>query len=95
MLGVVDETRIVVGCITQTQDGRYSLEDLSASLPLDLSAAQVGHGFITGAAKRMLEPSNEASPYFMPSKPEDSRPGDWRLVWWLGPAMWCEVRLTL
>ena len=50
MLGVVDETRIVVGCITQTQDGRYSLEDLSASLPLDLSAAQVGHGFITGAA---------------------------------------------
>lgn len=53
MLGVVDETRIVVGCITQTQDGRYSLEDLSASLPLDLSAAQVGHGFITGAVSSL------------------------------------------
>lgn len=48
MLGVVGETRIVMGCITQTEDGRYSIEDLSASLPLDLSSADVGHGFITG-----------------------------------------------
>lgn len=47
MLGVVGETRIVMGCITQTEDGRYSIEDLSASLPLDLSTADVGHGFIT------------------------------------------------
>ena len=50
MLGVVGRTRFVMGCVTQSEDGRYSLEDLSASLPLDLSAAQVGAGFITGGA---------------------------------------------
>ncbi len=48
MLGMVGETRIVMGCITQTEEGRYSIEDLSASLPLDLAGAAVGHGFITG-----------------------------------------------
>lgn len=50
MLGVVGRTRFVMGCVTQREDGRYSLEDLSASLPLDLSTAQVGAGFITGGA---------------------------------------------
>lgn len=56
MLGVVERTRVVMGCITQTEDGRYSLEDLSASLPLDLSSAQVGDGFVTGASS-FLPPS--------------------------------------
>lgn len=48
MLGVVGQTRIVMGCITQTEDGRFSIEDLSASLRLDLSDAVVAAGFITG-----------------------------------------------
>lgn len=47
MLGVVGETRIVMGCITQIEDGRFSIEDLSASLRLDLSDAAVAAGFIT------------------------------------------------
>ncbi len=49
MLGVVGETRYVMGCISQLEDGRYFLEDLSASLPVDLSGAQLAHGYITGA----------------------------------------------
>lgn len=48
MLGVVGETRFVMGCITQMEDGRYFLEDLSAALPLDLSEAVHAGGFITG-----------------------------------------------
>ncbi len=48
MLGVVGETRYVMGCISQLEDGRYFLEDLSASLPVDLADAQLAHGFITG-----------------------------------------------
>jgi hypothetical protein len=50
MLGVVGETRIVMGCITQIEDGRFSIEDLSASLRLDLSDAAVAAGFITGTS---------------------------------------------
>ena len=49
MLGVVGETRYVMGCISQLEDGRYFLEDLSASLPVDLTGAQLAHGYITGA----------------------------------------------
>ena len=49
MLGVVGETRYVMGCITQMEDGKFFLEDLSASLPLDLSQAVLAHGFFTGA----------------------------------------------
>ena len=48
MLGVVGEIRYVMGCISQLEDGRYFLEDLSASLPVDLSDAQLAHGYITG-----------------------------------------------
>ena len=51
MLGVVGETRYVMGCISQLEDGRYSLEDLSASLPVDLDSAQLAHGFITGSTR--------------------------------------------
>lgn len=47
MLGMVGHPRIVIGCITQTEDGRFSIEDLSASLRLDLSEAVVAAGFIT------------------------------------------------
>ena len=49
MLGVVGETRYVMGCISQLEDGRYFLEDLSASLPVDLTDAQLAHGYITGS----------------------------------------------
>lgn len=51
MLGLVGENRYVMGCITQMEDGKFFLEDLSASLPLDLSQAHVADGFITGAAR--------------------------------------------
>ena len=37
-----------MGCISQLQDGRYFLEDLSDALPIDLSEAQTTSGFFTG-----------------------------------------------
>ena len=42
------ETRFVMGCISQLQDGRYFLEDLSDALPIELSEAQTTSGFFTG-----------------------------------------------
>ena len=53
MLGVMGETRYVMGCISQLEDGRYFLEDLSASLPVDLSSAQLAHGYITGMTQHI------------------------------------------
>ena len=48
LLGCVGETKFVMGCISQLQDGRYFLEDLSDALPIDLSEAQTTSGFFTG-----------------------------------------------
>ncbi|CAK0783094.1 hypothetical protein CVIRNUC_006289 [Coccomyxa viridis] len=47
LLGCVGETRFVMGCISQLQDGRYFLEDLSDALPIELSEAQTTSGFFT------------------------------------------------
>jgi len=55
LLGVVGQTRCVLGCISQLDDGRFFLEDLSDALPLDLSEAETASGFYTGAAR--LAPS--------------------------------------
>ena len=49
LLGAVGELRYVLGCISQLQDGRFFLEDLSDAIPLDLSAANTASGFFTGA----------------------------------------------
>ncbi len=48
LLGCVGQVRFVMGCISQLQDGRYFLEDMSDSLPIDLSDAQTTSGFFTG-----------------------------------------------
>lgn len=48
LLGCVGQTRFVMGAISQLQDGRYYLEDLSDALPIDLSDAQTTSGFFTG-----------------------------------------------
>lgn len=48
LLGCVGQTRFVMGAISQLQDGRYFLEDLSDALPIDLSEAQTTSGFFTG-----------------------------------------------
>jgi len=50
LLGVVGQTRCVLGCISQLDDGRFFLEDLSDALPLDLSEAETASGFYTGVA---------------------------------------------
>ncbi|KAK9827395.1 hypothetical protein WJX81_006181 [Elliptochloris bilobata] len=47
LLGSVGEVRYVLGCISQLQDGRFFLEDLSDALPLDLSSANTATGFYT------------------------------------------------
>ncbi|BDA47706.1 DNA polymerase epsilon subunit 2 [Coccomyxa sp. Obi] len=47
LLGCVGQVRFVMGCISQLQDGCYYLEDMSDSLPIDLSDAQTTSGFFT------------------------------------------------
>ncbi|KAK9905544.1 hypothetical protein WJX75_001819 [Coccomyxa subellipsoidea] len=47
LLGCVGQVKFVMGCISQLQDGRYFLEDMSDSLPIDLSDAQTTSGFFT------------------------------------------------
>ena len=63
------ETRFVMGCISQLQDGRYFLEDLSDALPIDLSEAQTTSGFFTGgccpstASVLSISAADESSPH--------------------------------
>lgn len=47
LLGLVGERRYVLGFLTRQDEGRFALEDLSARLPLDLSAAETAHGLFT------------------------------------------------
>ncbi|KAK9814165.1 hypothetical protein WJX72_001491 [[Myrmecia] bisecta] len=47
LLGLVGQTRYVMGCISQLEDGRFFLEDLSASVPLDITEAATVDGFVT------------------------------------------------
>lgn len=75
MLGVVGQTRFVMGCITQTEDGRFSIEDLSASLRLDLSDAVVAAGFMTGT-ESAPHPATKAHIVFEASYPEKLRDTD-------------------
>ena len=49
MLGVTGQKRVIMGCITQPQVGRYALMDPSGTLPLDLSQAKTTSGFYTGS----------------------------------------------
>ncbi len=53
LLGCVGQVRFVMGCISQLQDGRYFLEDMSDSLPIDLTEAQTTSGFFTGELAAM------------------------------------------
>ena len=47
LLGLVGQRRYVVGFLTRTGEGEFAIEDLSARLPLDLSAAETAHGLFT------------------------------------------------
>ncbi|KAI3430534.1 hypothetical protein D9Q98_005127 [Chlorella vulgaris] len=47
MLGVVGEQRYVMGFLTQPEEGRFAIEDLSARLPVDLSDAEQTLGMFT------------------------------------------------
>lgn len=47
MLGVVGEQRCVMGFLTQPEEGRYAIEDLSARLPVDLTEAEQTLGMFT------------------------------------------------
>ena len=48
MLGCTGQTRFLLGCISQLQDGTYYLEDLTGSLQLDLAHCQTSSGLYTG-----------------------------------------------
>eukprot|EP00873_Tetraselmis_striata_P041547 jgi/Tetstr1/461811/TSEL_006893.t1 len=41
------QSRFVMGCISQLEDGRYFLEDLSGALPIDLTGAVSTSGYFT------------------------------------------------
>jgi len=47
LLGVVGERRFVTGFLSRHDEGRYFIEDLSARLPLDLTAAETADGLFT------------------------------------------------
>lgn len=47
LLGLVGQRRYVLGFLTQKEAGKYYIEDLSARLPLDLSAAETSDGLFT------------------------------------------------
>lgn len=49
MLGCTGQTRFLLGCISQLQDGTYYLEDMTGSLQLDLVNCQTSSGLYTGA----------------------------------------------
>jgi len=44
LLGSAGQTRFVLGCLSQLDDGRYSLEDATGCVPVDLSAAATSDG---------------------------------------------------
>lgn len=48
MLGCTGQTRFLLGCISQLQDGTYYLEDMTGSLQLDLAQCQTSSGLYTG-----------------------------------------------
>jgi hypothetical protein len=52
LVGQVGATRYVMGCISQLEDGRYFLEDLSDAVPIDVSGAETTPGFFTGELRR-------------------------------------------
>ncbi|KAL3133858.1 hypothetical protein ABBQ32_008325 [Trebouxia sp. C0010 RCD-2024] len=47
MLGCTGQTRFLLGCISQLQDGTYYLEDMTGSLQLDLAQCQTSSGLYT------------------------------------------------
>lgn len=49
LAGCAGSSKIVMGCISKADEGRYILEDESASVPVDLSGAETTAGFFTGA----------------------------------------------
>ena len=48
LAGNPGKAAFILGCITQPEDGRYYLEDPTASIPIDLSRAVTTTGFYTG-----------------------------------------------
>ena len=48
LLGSVNQTKTVMGFISQLEDGQYFIEDLSGALKIDLSDAMTAAGFYVG-----------------------------------------------
>ena len=48
LLGCTGQTRFLLGCISQLQDGTFYLEDMTGSLQLDLTGCQTSSGLYTG-----------------------------------------------
>jgi hypothetical protein len=50
--GCVGEERLVMGLVSSADMGYLTLEDTTGSVPLDMSAAEVASGLITGVLRR-------------------------------------------
>ena len=61
LLGSVNQTKTVMGFISQLEDGQYFIEDLSGALKVDLSDAMTAAGFYVG---EMLSPAGFKSEYW-------------------------------
>lgn len=48
LLGLVGQSKYVLGFLSQPREGEYALEDLSARLPLDIQDAERTPGLFTG-----------------------------------------------
>lgn len=49
LLGSMGQTRFVMGCISQPEDGRFALVDMSGTILMDITGAITTSGFYTGA----------------------------------------------
>lgn len=49
--------RVVLACISRSEDGRYTLEDHSGSVPFNLSEAETAAGFFTGGPRAWFSTS--------------------------------------
>ena len=70
LLGSVNQTKTVMGFISQLEDGQYFIEDLSGALKVDLSDAMTAAGFYVGKIPLFLAIGpicKSWSPYFFPA----------------------------
>ncbi|KAL6782684.1 POLE2 [Auxenochlorella protothecoides x Auxenochlorella symbiontica] len=77
LLGLVGQSKYVLGFLSQPREGEYALEDLSARLPLDIQDAERTPGLFTEnsivVAEGQLQPSGRFKAVALGMPPPESR----------------------